>query len=47
MSLQAQLLIAVTVASVASVLVSLVWSLMGVWAKWRRGAMKVPFGHRK
>lgn len=47
MSLQAQFLIAVTVASIATVLVSLVWSLMGVWAKWRRGAMKLPFAARK
>ncbi len=47
MSLQAQLLLAVTIASVATVLVSLAWSLMGVWAKWRRGAIKLPFAARK
>lgn len=40
--MRAQFLIALTVASLLTVALSLAWSLMGVWAKWRRGAMKWP-----
>lgn len=40
--MRAAFLVGLAVASLLTVLVSLWWTVAGVFAKWRRGAMRMP-----
>lgn len=40
--MRAAFLVGLAVASLLTVLVSLWWTVAGVFAKWRRGAMRIP-----
>lgn len=40
--MRAAFLIALALASLLTVLVSVWWTIAGVFAKWRRGAMRLP-----
>lgn len=43
--MRAVFLVALSVASLLTVLVSIWWTIDGVLAKWRRGAMRLPDIH--